>query len=54
MVLNIIDSIIETMTEVTDAFKEWIINNSTNPLLWIGLFFLGIFVFVATYKALSK
>ena len=50
MILNIIDSI----SEVADNFKSWIIDNSTNPLLWVGLFFLGIFVFVATYRALNK
>ena len=50
MVLNIIDSI----NEVADSFKEWIIDNSTNPLLYIGLFFLGIFVFAVTYRALNK
>ncbi len=50
MVLNIIDSI----NGVADNFKEWIINNSSNPLLWIGLFFLGILVFVVAYRALNK
>lgn len=50
MILNIMDSI----NEVADNFKNWIIDNSTNPLLWVGLFFLGIFVFVATYHALNK
>ena len=50
MVLNIIDGI----NEVANRFKEWIIDNSTNPLLYIGLFFLGIFVFVVTYRALNK
>lgn len=50
MILNIIDSI----NEVAESFKSWIINNSTNPLLWVGLFFLGIFIFAATYRALNK
>ena len=50
MILNIIDSI----NDVADNFKEWIINNSNNPLLWIGLFFLGILVFVVAYRALNK
>lgn len=50
MVLSIIDSI----NEISNNFKEWIIDNSTNPLLWIGLFFLGILVFVITFRALNK
>lgn len=54
MVLNIIDNGMEFMTEIMDNFKEWIIDNSTNPVLYIGLFGLGIFIFVATYRALSK
>lgn len=50
MVLNIMD----TINEVAESFKNWIIDNSTNPLLYIGLFFLGIFIFAATYRALNK
>lgn len=47
-------SIMDTINEVAEGFKNWIIDNGTNPLLYIGLFFLGIFVFVATYRALNK
>lgn len=50
MILNIIDNI----NKVADNFKGWIIENSTNPLLWVGLFFLGILVFVVTYRALNR
>lgn len=50
MILNIMDSI----NKVADNFKEWIIENSLNPLLWVGLFFLGILVFVVTYRSLNK
>ena len=50
MILNIIDSI----NEIANNFKEWIINNGGNPILWVGLFFLGIFVFSVTYRALNK
>lgn len=50
MILNIIDSV----KEISEQFKDWIINNSTNPLLWIGLFFLGILIFAFTYRALNK
>ena len=50
MILNIKDR----MNKVADNFKGWIIENSTNPLLWVGLFFLGIFVFVVTYRSLNR
>lgn len=50
MVLSIMDNI----NEIANNFKEWIIAHSTNPVLWVGLFFLGILVFAVTYRALNK
>lgn len=50
MVLSIWDE----MLKISDNFREWIIRNSTNPILWIGLLFLGLFLFVFTYHALNK
>lgn len=50
MILSIWDEV----TKVADNFKEWIIKNSTNPVLWVALFFIGIFIFVTTYRALNK
>jgi len=47
-------SIMDTINEGANSFKDWIIDNSGNPLLWIGLFFLGIFIFLITYRALNK
>lgn len=44
----------ESINKVADNFKDWIIKYSTSPILWIGLFFLGIFVFATTYRALHK
>lgn len=54
MVLNIIDNVVEFMTELMNNFKGFIIENSTNPVLYIGLFFLGLLIFTATYRALNK
>lgn len=54
MVLSIIDNVLEFMTEVMNNFKGFIIENSTNPIFYTGLFFLGIFIFAATYRALNK
>ena len=54
MVLNIFNNIVEFMTELMNNFKGFVIENSTNPIFYIGLFFLGIFIFAATYRALNK
>lgn len=54
MVLNIIDKVVDFMTPIMESFKEWIIDNSMNPILYIGLFGLGLFIFLVTYRALSK
>lgn len=51
MVLNLW----ETINELANDFKDWIIvNGQNNPVLWTGLFLLGLAVFAFTYKALSK
>lgn len=47
-------SIWENINEIADNVKEWIIEHSTNPILWVGLFFLGILIFTTTYRALHK
>lgn len=50
MLLNIVDSI----NKVAKDFQGWIIENGSNPILWIGLFFAGILIFYITYNALHK
>lgn len=50
MVLNIWDDALA----LADNFKEWIIRNSGNPIFYVTLFFIGIFIFVITYRALNK
>lgn len=46
--------IIEVIQNAAESFKDFIIDNSTNPLLWIVLFFAGILLFVFTFNALNK
>lgn len=48
--LNIIDSI----NKVAESFKGWIIENGSNPILWIGIILGGLAIFGITYNALSK
>ena len=50
MVLNIVDSI----NEAAKNFQGWIIEHGNNPVLWVGLFFLGLLIFYITYNALHK
>lgn len=47
-------SLWDEMNQVAENFKEWIIEHSSNPLLWVGLFLLGLLIFAITYKALQK
>ncbi len=47
-------SIWSEMNKMAENFKDWIIEHSTNPLLWISLFLLGLAIFFITYNALQK
>ena len=46
--------IIDWIVNIPENFKNFIIDNSRNVLLWICLFFGGILVFFLTYNALNK
>ena len=48
------ESIKETIVNIPENFKNFIIDNSSNPVLWICLFFGGVIVFFLTYNALNK
>ncbi len=34
--------------------KEWFIENGGNPILWIGIFLFGVFMFEVIYQSLNK
>lgn len=40
--------------DISEGLKHFIIQNNTNPILWIFIFFGGLAVFYLTYKALHK
>ena len=44
----------ETISKIPENFKDWIIENGRNPILWTGLFLLGLVIFGITYRALHK
>ena len=50
MILGIVDK----LNEVAEPFKNFITEHHNNPLLWLGLFLLGLAVFFLTYSALNR
>ena len=46
--------IIDTLEKWVQPFKDFIMKNHGNPLLWTGLVLLGLIVFGFTYNALNK
>lgn len=47
-------NIVETLGHWMEPVKEFMVKHQSNPLLWLALFGLGIFVFVTVYRALQK
>ncbi|MCI8778297.1 MAG: hypothetical protein HFI86_01970 [Bacilli bacterium] len=47
-------NIIETLGKWMEPVKEFMVRHQSNPILWLALFGLGIFVFVTVYRALQK
>mgnify|MGYP000132255051 FL=1 len=46
--------VLEWIKNLPENFKDFIIDNGRNPILWILLFFTGMLVFFLTYNALNK
>ena len=44
----------EVIKNAAESFKDFIVDNGTNPVLWVTLFFAGLLVFWATYNSLHK
>lgn len=44
----------ESLVKASDSVKDWIIDHQGNPLLWVGLFLIGLVVFFITYNALQR
>lgn len=40
--------------ETTEPVKEFFIDNGHNPILWIGIILVGLFLFEIVFKALNK
>lgn len=48
--LNIMDK----LNHELEPMKKWILENQRNPIILIGIFAVGIFIFNFTYSALQK
>lgn len=45
---------IDAIKNAASEFKEFIVENGNNPILWIVLFFAGILIFWTTYNSLHR
>lgn len=54
MILGIFGSIWEEITEFAGKVKDFILNNSRNPVVWIGIIIVALFIFEFVYKKLHK
>lgn len=50
MYLNIWDSIMKFLEKIKDFFIE----NSHNPFLWVSIILLGLLIFEFTFRSLHK
>ena len=51
--MNVLD-IMDDLNEKLEPFKEWILKNQGNPIIWLSLFILGVVIFNFTYNSLQK
>lgn len=54
MYLSIFTNINNWFNDATKGIKQFILDNTRNPFLWVGIIILGLLVFELTYKALNK
>lgn len=47
-------SIIDTLNDWIEPFKDWVIDNHGNPFMWLAFVLIGIAIFGLTYSALNK
>ncbi len=50
MILNIIDK----LNELIEPFKDFMMENHNNPIVWMAIFLIGLVVFGLTYNALHR
>lgn len=46
--------LMDSINDVANNFKNWIVENGSNPLLWFGVVAIFIIFFAIAFKALRK
>ena len=46
--------ILKKLDEWSSKFEEWITDNYSNPILWVGILAFGILLFKVLYDGLNK
>ena len=47
-------SLTDELNKHLENFRSWVVDNYANPVVWVGMFVVGILVFEFTYSALQK
>ena len=47
-------SIIDRINEWVEPFKNWVMTNHNNPIMWLIFVLIGILVFSAVFGALHR
>ena len=48
------ESIQKAIVDAFEPIREFFLANYQNPFMWLGFFFLGLFIFNVVYRALQK
>lgn len=54
MILSIWSDIWDKLNELGESVKDFFIENSRNPILWVGIILIGLIIFEVVFKKLSK
>ena len=54
MWVNLWKSVNSWFVEFTKNIKDFFVENSRNPFLWVGIILIGLLIFETVYKALHR
>ena len=54
MYLNIFMDVIDKLNEWIEPFRNFMMENHNNPIVWMAIFLIGLAVFAFTYNALHR
>lgn len=54
MVLSIWSNIIDKLTEIANNVKDFFLENSRNPFLWVIIIIIVLVIFEYVFKSLNK